>query len=85
MYADLGAKATVVKGSTGYDPQPNFTAPEAIQLATLAAVEHFEKKILRHVAFLYHQMTIPYLIAQQTQKKPSLPSAIFAGDRTIRL
>lgn len=43
MYADLGAKATVVKGSTGYDPQPNFTAPEAIQLATLAAVEHFEK------------------------------------------
>ena len=43
MYADLGAKATVVKGSTGYDPQPNFTAPEAIQLATLAAIEHFEK------------------------------------------
>ena len=43
MYANLGAKATVVKGSTGYDPQPNFTAPEAIQLATLAAVEHFQK------------------------------------------
>ena len=25
-------------------------------------------------------MTIPYLISPQTQKKPSLPSAIFAGD-----
>lgn len=43
MYADLGERATVVKGNRGYDPQPNFTAPEAIQLATLAAIEHFEK------------------------------------------
>ena len=42
VFADLGDRKILAKGNKAYDPQPNFTNEGAVQLATLAAVHHFE-------------------------------------------
>jgi hypothetical protein len=41
-YAQLGDRPNKVKGSTKFDPQPNFVNETAVQIAALAAIKHFK-------------------------------------------
>ena len=43
IFADLGDRKIMSKGSTISDPHPNFTNEGTIQLAALAAIQYFEK------------------------------------------
>lgn len=43
VFAKIGGHRRLPKESAGYDPQPDFTHPEAIDLAAKAAREHFQQ------------------------------------------
>ena len=42
IFSDLGNRKIIPTGSTVTDPQPNFTNEEAVELATLAAINYFK-------------------------------------------
>lgn len=41
VFAEVNGRRTMPRGSGGTDPQPDFTHPDAVELAAEAALEHF--------------------------------------------
>ena len=52
IFADLGDRVMIFKGSTIYDPQPNLTHKGAIELISLAAIDFFKKSSSQKFFFI---------------------------------
>lgn len=71
IFADLGDRQIMSKGSTISDPHPNFTNEGAVQLATLAAIHYFEKNPSAKSFSLSPNDNILYDITEATKEAVS--------------
>ena len=77
-FAKIADRETIVKGSTQFDPQPNFTNQEAVEWASIKAIEYFEENPSAKSFSLSPNDNTLYDISEDTQSAVA-PLSYFRG------